>query len=83
MLAVYPLLLFPLRTYDRGVHSGFLNPRGRNLCPRKGVNWGIWVDLAAYGTPKVVRDGGDFDPKKAVRAFEHWTREKGAPSLKP
>jgi len=75
---IYPLLLFPLRTYDRGIHSGFLNPHGKNLCPKKGgQNWGIWVDLAAYGTPKVVRDGGDFDPKTAVRKFEHWTRDVG------
>ena len=74
---IYPLLLFPLRTYDRGIHSGFLNPHGRNLAPKKGANWGIWVDLAAYGTPKVVREGGDFDPKKFVRKFEHWTRDAG------
>ena len=36
-----------------------------------------WVDLAAYGTPKVVRNGGDFDPKATVRKFEHWTRDVG------
>jgi len=73
---IYPLLLFPLRVYDRGEHSGFLNPHGRNLCPTA-KDWGIWVDLAAYGTPRVVRDGGDFDPKETVRKFEHWTRDKG------
>lgn len=50
---IYPLLLFPLRTYDRGERSGFLNPRGRkeNLAP--GKDWGIFLDLAAYGVPKV------------------------------
>eukprot|EP01042_Synura_sphagnicola_P006610 gene6610-8454_t len=47
---VYPLLVFPLRVYDRGHLSGFLNPRGRNLVP--GKDWGIWVDIGAYGTPR-------------------------------
>ena len=47
---IYPLLVFPLRTYDRGIHSGFLNPKGKNLCPKADgsigtENWGIWVDL--------------------------------------
>uniref|UniRef100_A0A7S3AHQ5 Uncharacterized protein n=1 Tax=Haptolina ericina TaxID=156174 RepID=A0A7S3AHQ5_9EUKA len=75
---IYPLLLFPLRVYDRGVHSGFLNPHGKHLCPKDGgKDWGIWVDLAAYGTPRVVREGGDFDPKAIVRKFEHWTRDAG------
>lgn len=71
---IYPLLLFPLRTYDRGEHSGFLNPRGKNLCPNDGgKDWGIWVDLAAYGVPKQVRNGGTFDAKKTCREFDHWT----------
>ena len=50
---VYPLLVFPLRVYDRGELSGFLNPQKRNLV--EGTNWGIWVDLGAYGTPRDVR----------------------------
>lgn len=83
---IYPLLLFPLRTYDRGEHSGFLNPRGRNLAPgydpkaarpESRTPWGIWVDLAAYGVPRQVREGGTFDAKKTVREFEHWTRSVG------
>lgn len=75
---IYPLLLFPLRVYDRGERSGFLNPRGKNLCPNDGgKDWGIWVDLAAYGVPKQVRNGGTFDAKKVVREFEHWTRDVG------
>jgi delta24-sterol reductase len=47
---IYPLLLFPLRVYDRGHHSGFLHPRGDDvLAPAslaaaasKGPKWGIW-----------------------------------------
>jgi len=79
--AIYPLLLFPLRTYDRGERSGFLNPRGKNLAPCDGNNWGIWVDLAAYGVPKTVREGGTFDAKKIVRESHHWTESIGGWSI--
>jgi len=72
---IYPLLVFPLRTYERGERSGFLNPFGKNLAP--GKKWGIWVDLAAYGVPKSVRDGGTFDAKKIVREFHQWTEDVG------
>ena len=91
---IYPLLVFPIRTYDRGLHSGFLNPRGNNLCPKGSTegeqrqdtttrtsttteNWGIWVDLAAYGIPRTVREGGTFHPHKVIRQFEAWTRQVG------
>jgi len=73
---IYPLLLFPLRTYDRGERSGFLNPHGKNLAPGD-KKWGIWVDLAAYGVPKSVREGGTFDAKKIVREFHDWTEDVG------
>jgi hypothetical protein len=46
---VYPLLVFPLRVYDRGDKSGMLRPEKRNL--KKGKDWGIWCDLGAYGMP--------------------------------
>eukprot|EP01041_Mallomonas_annulata_P011307 gene11307-23661_t len=72
---VYPLLVFPLRVYDRGDLSGFLKPIKRNLVP--GQNWGIWVDLGAYGTPREVRNGRPWSAKENIRAMEHWTRERG------
>lgn len=74
---IYPLLIFPLRTYDRAEQSGFLNPRGKNLASGNGNNWGIWVDLAAYGVPKAVREGGTFDAKRIVRECHHWTESIG------
>lgn len=80
---IYPLLLFPLRTYDRGERSGFLHPQKRNLAPGYDTKtesctpWGVWVDLAAYGVPRQVREGGTFDAKKTVREFEEWTRDVG------
>lgn len=72
---LYPLLLFPLRVYDRGDNSGFLHPNKRDLI--QGKDYGIWVDLGAYGVPRKVREQQPWDPKSNIRAMEHWTREKG------
>eukprot|EP00994_Dinema_validum_P005088 NODE_318_length_1903_cov_64.604099_g228_i0.p1 GENE.NODE_318_length_1903_cov_64.604099_g228_i0~~NODE_318_length_1903_cov_64.604099_g228_i0.p1 ORF type:complete len:565 (+),score=129.66 NODE_318_length_1903_cov_64.604099_g228_i0:72-1766(+) len=72
---VYPLLVFPLRIYDRKENSGFLNPKGRNL--HEGNDWGIWVDLGAYGAPRPIRQGQTWDAKTNIRKMEHWTRDIG------
>lgn len=72
---VYPLLVFPIRIYSRGKHSGFLTPRDSDLIP--GENFGMWVDLGAYGVPREVRRGMPWDPKDKIRAMEKWTRESG------
>ena len=73
---VYPLLVFPLRVYDRGTRSGFLTPHKRNL-HGPGKKWGIWVDVGAYGAPREVKEGRNWDPKVNVRGMEHWTRDEG------
>jgi delta24-sterol reductase len=72
---VYPLLVFPIRIYGRGKHSGFLTPRESDLI--QGENFGMWVDLGAYGVPSDVRRGLKWDPKEKIRAMERWTRENG------
>lgn len=72
---VYPLLVFPLRVYDRGNLSGFLHPRKENLIP--GKNYGIWVDLGAYGAPRDVKQGKEWNAKKSIREMEDWTRDIG------
>ena len=72
---VYPLLVFPLRVYDRGTRSGFLTPHKRNL-HGPGKKWGIWVDVGAYGAPREVKEGRNWDPKVNVRGMEHWTRDE-------
>lgn len=72
---VYPLLLMPMRVWDRGTKSGFLHPRA-GLVPR-GASSGLWVDVGAYGVPRDVKAGRLWDAKKAVRAMEHWTRDAG------
>ena len=72
---VYPLLVFPIRIYDRGNKSGFLTPKKENLI--NGKNYGIWVDLGAYGAPREVKLGKQWDAKRNIREMEHWTRDIG------
>jgi len=69
----YPLLVFPVRIYDRG--GGMLHPRKDDLLP--GKDYGMFVDLGAYGVPRPVRSAMPWDAKSNIRAMEHWTREKG------
>jgi delta24-sterol reductase len=61
-------LVFPIRVYGRGICSGLLVP-----CE----DFGIWVDLGAYGVPRAVKQGKAFDTKAQARGMKHWTREKG------
>eukprot|EP00538_Stauroneis_constricta_P012987 CAMPEP_0119552518 /NCGR_PEP_ID=MMETSP1352-20130426/5477_1 /TAXON_ID=265584 /ORGANISM="Stauroneis constricta, Strain CCMP1120" /LENGTH=603 /DNA_ID=CAMNT_0007598759 /DNA_START=265 /DNA_END=2076 /DNA_ORIENTATION=- len=71
---VYPLLVFCIRIYGRGKHSGFLTPQDKYLKPKK--DWGIWVDLGAYGVPRLVKEGkSSWNPKTNIREMEHWTRD--------
>jgi len=70
---VYPLLVFPVRIYDRKELSGFLRPNPKEL--EKGKDYGIWVDLGAYGVPQKIKDGGTWDAKHSIREMEHWTRD--------
>jgi delta24-sterol reductase len=72
---VYPLLVFPIRIYGRGKHSGFLTPLEEDLLP--GKDYGMWVDLGAYGVPREVKQRKPWDPKVEIRDMEHWTRENG------
>ena len=37
----------------------------------------MFVDLGAYGAPRVVKQGGVWDAKASCREMEHWTREQG------
>lgn len=80
---VYPLLVFPVRIFDRGALSGFLSPDASELdLPQhqplhpsgKRVPSGLWVDLGAYGVPRLIKQGKAWDAKKNCRAMEHWTR---------
>jgi len=81
---VYPLLVFPVRMFDRGAMSGFLRPDPSELDtvehqPKhpsgKTVASGLWVDLGAYGVPRLIKEGKSWDAKTNCRAMEHWTRD--------
>lgn len=70
---VYPLLVFPIKIVHRGEKSGFLHPDKSDLI--KGKDFGIYVDLGAYGVPREVKNGLKWNAKKNVREMEHWTRK--------
>ena len=72
---MYPLLLFPIRIYKRKP-SGLLNPAPEDVIP--GENYGLYVDIGAYGAPLAVKEGKMWDAKKNVRDAEHWSRSVGA-----
>ena len=81
--AVYPLLVFPVRIFDRGELSGFLRPDAGELDEAKhqplhpsgaSIKSGLWVDLGAYGVPRAIKEGRPWDSKASCRAMEHWTR---------
>ena len=72
----YPLLVFPVRIFNRGEHSGMLKPRPEECEPPNRAS-GLWVDLGAYGVPRDVKQGQVWDAKSSVRAMEHWTRDAG------
>eukprot|EP00472_Partenskyella_glossopodia_P008625 CAMPEP_0197517314 /NCGR_PEP_ID=MMETSP1318-20131121/2303_1 /TAXON_ID=552666 /ORGANISM="Partenskyella glossopodia, Strain RCC365" /LENGTH=573 /DNA_ID=CAMNT_0043066771 /DNA_START=60 /DNA_END=1781 /DNA_ORIENTATION=- len=72
---IYPLLVFPVRVYDRGQYSGMLTPRPDAI--PEGKNYGQFVDIGAYGVPRNIKQSKPWNAKKMVREMEHWTREKG------
>ena len=75
VFGVYPLLVFPVRVFDRQGHSGFMRPDPKEL--EKGCDYGLYVDLGAYGVPRQVKQGLSWDAKANIREMEHWTREAG------
>jgi len=73
----YPLLVFPVRIFNRGKLSGLLTPRAEECDAANGRESGLWVDLGAYGVPRNVKAGLDWDAKGSIREMEHWTRDVG------
>jgi len=73
----YPLLVFPVRFFNRGEQSGFIHPKPESGGLEADGKSGLWVDLGAYGVPRDVRAGLVWDAKASVRSMEHWTREVG------
>lgn len=73
---LYPLWICPYRAYDNSLVSGNGAPhRGFLRAPqnvKKGKPYEMYVDLGAYGIPKVVLEKKPFDIVKVSRAVEQY-----------
>jgi Delta24-sterol reductase len=65
---VYPLLVYPIRIFDRG-KQGFLRPPSNKAA---GKNWQMFFDLGVYGVPDKVARGKPWDAVRSVRNMEIW-----------
>ena len=54
--------------------SGFLNPKQRAENLVEGKDWGIWVDLGAYGAPRPIKVGLEWDAKTNIRGMSNHKR---------
>lgn len=71
---MYPLLVYPCRVYDHGPNSGQLKqPPKKYLVP--GTDYAMYNDLGIYGVPGYVRDKKPYNPVKAMRELEKFTRD--------
>lgn len=72
----YPLLVYPCKIYDRGPNSGQLKqPQQKYLVPN--TNYAMYNDLGIYGVPGFVKRKQPYNPVKAMRAMEKFTRDVG------
>ncbi|CAG9814997.1 unnamed protein product [Phaedon cochleariae] len=72
----YPLLVYPCRVYDRGPRSGQLRaPRKEYLVD--GTNYAMYNDLGIYGVPGFVKRKKRYNPVRAMRDMEKFTRDVG------
>lgn len=72
----YPLLVYPCRIYDHGPHSGQIKqPKREYLVPNG--NYAMYNDLGVYGVPGFVKRKQPYNPVKAMRAMEKFTRDVG------
>jgi delta24-sterol reductase len=78
VFGVYPLLVFPVRVWNRGELSGFVTPPEHLLEPSaSGERTALYVDVGAYGVPREVKRGGRWDAKASIRKMEEWTHQVG------
>uniref|UniRef100_A0A7E4V4U9 Delta(24)-sterol reductase n=1 Tax=Panagrellus redivivus TaxID=6233 RepID=A0A7E4V4U9_PANRE len=77
----FPLLVYPCRIYDHG-----RGPQGQLRPPPKegltsGSNFAMFNDLGVYGVPGQVKRREPYNPTKAMRAMEKFTRDVGGYSF--
>lgn len=72
----YPLLVYPCRIYDHGPKSGQLKrPKKKYII--EGTNYAMYNDLGIYGVPGHVKKKKPYNPVKAMRDMEKFTRDVG------
>lgn len=70
----YPLLVYPCRVYDHGPNSGQLK-QPKHLVAN--TNYAMYNDLGIYGVPGFVKKKLPYNPVKAMRVMEKFTRDVG------
>lgn len=72
----YPLLVYPCRIYDHGHNSGQIrSPKEEYIV--EGTNYAMYNDLGIYGVPGFVQRKEKYNPVKAMRDMEKFTRDVG------
>lgn len=73
---LYPLLIYPCRIYDHGPHSGQITLRNRDyIVP--GTDYAMYNDLGVYGVPGHINKKKPYNPVRAMRKIEEFTRNVG------
>ncbi|KAI6218246.1 Delta(24)-sterol reductase [Aphelenchoides besseyi] len=77
----FPLLVYPCRIYDhrRGAQGQLRGPPQNLLTPD--TNYAMFNDLGVYGTPGQVKKRQPYNPTKAMRDMEKFTRDVGGYSF--
>lgn len=77
----FPLLVYPCRIYDhnRGAQGQLRSPPKTLLVP--GTNYAIFNDLGVYGIPGAIKRREPYNPTKAMREMEKFTRDVGGYSF--
>ncbi|CAH0695596.1 unnamed protein product [Spodoptera exigua] len=76
----FPLLVYPCKIIDHGPSSGQLKrPDAKYLVP--GTNYAMYNDLGVYGVPGRVKEKKPYNPVRAMRQMEEFTREVGGYSF--
>ena len=76
----YPILIYPCRIYDHGVHAGQLRPpTSEQMCPY--ADYGMFYDLGVYGVPGKVKRHERYDAVYAMRRMEKFIRDSGGYSF--
>uniref|UniRef100_A0AC35G9J2 FAD-binding PCMH-type domain-containing protein n=1 Tax=Panagrolaimus sp. PS1159 TaxID=55785 RepID=A0AC35G9J2_9BILA len=81
LFETFPLLVYPCRIYDhhRGSQGQLRAPKEDQQTP--GTNYAMFNDLGVYGTPGQVKSRKPYNPTKAMREMERFTRDVGGYSF--